>query len=202
MSAKWMYAAEMIAACNCDWGCPCNFNAPPTKGYCEGTYGARITTGYCGDTRLDGLKYAWSGKWPRAIHEGGGTARIWIDETASEAQRTALEEVLSGKHGGMPWMILSATVDQWLETARVPFEWHFDGPRSRFKAGNEIQMTLEAMRNPVSGLEAEATILLPNGLVTKELHPTATRLYSVFTKKLKIAASGKYGFYTVTEHRN
>jgi hypothetical protein len=58
------------------------------------------------------------------------------------------------------------------------------------------------MRNPVSGLEAEATIFLPNGLVTKELHPTATRLYSVFTKKLKIAASGKYGFYTVTEHRN
>jgi hypothetical protein len=58
------------------------------------------------------------------------------------------------------------------------------------------------MRNPVSGLEAEATILLPNGLVTKELHPTATRLFSVFAKKMKIAASRKYGFYTVTERRN
>lgn len=27
MAAKWKYQAEMINACNCDWGCPCNFNA-------------------------------------------------------------------------------------------------------------------------------------------------------------------------------
>jgi hypothetical protein len=33
----------------------------------------------------------------------------------------------------------------------------------------------------VTGIEAIATILLPNGLVCKELHPTATRVYSVFT---------------------
>jgi hypothetical protein len=43
---------------------------------------------------------------------------------------------------------------------------------------------------------------LPNGLVTKELHPTATRLFSVFTKRLKIAAPGKYGFYAVADHGN
>src|SRR6476646_4454560 len=26
----------VLIACNCDWGCPCNFNAPPTTGTCAG----------------------------------------------------------------------------------------------------------------------------------------------------------------------
>jgi hypothetical protein len=130
------------------------------------------------------------------------TAKIWIEETATEPQRTALEEILKGKLGGLPWMILAATIDHWLETAYVPFEWRFDGPRSNYKAGTEVQVTLESMRNPVSGLEASARILLPNGLVCKELQPTATRNFSVFTRGLKIAAPGKYGLYTVTEHGN
>jgi Protein of unknown function (DUF1326) len=25
-----------LVACNCDYGCPCNFNALPTQGKCEG----------------------------------------------------------------------------------------------------------------------------------------------------------------------
>jgi hypothetical protein len=58
------------------------------------------------------------------------------------------------------------------------------------------------MRNPVSGLEAGATVLLPNGIVSKELHVTATRIFAVFSRGLKIAAPGKYGFYTMVEHGN
>ena len=45
MATKWTYTAEMINACNCDWGCPCNFNAKPTNGSCEGAYGIHITEG-------------------------------------------------------------------------------------------------------------------------------------------------------------
>ena len=99
-------------------------------------------------------------------------------------------------------MILGSTIDTWLDTAYVPFEWHFDGSRSRFKAGTEVQAALESMRNAVSGADASATILLPNGMVCKELHTTATRTFSVFTRGLKVAAPGKYGFYAMTEHGN
>ncbi|MDQ3970872.1 MAG: DUF1326 domain-containing protein, partial [Thermoproteota archaeon] len=27
--------AYFLDACNCDWGCPCQFNANPTHGNCE-----------------------------------------------------------------------------------------------------------------------------------------------------------------------
>lgn len=202
MAIKWTYRAEMINACNCDWGCPCNFNAKPTNGYCEGVYGAHITAGLCGETKLDGVKYAVGAKWPGAVHEGSGTGKIWIGETASEPQRRAVEDILRGKFDGMPWMILAATIDQWLETAYVPFEWTYDGPRSSYKAGTEVQAVLDSMRNPVSGNEARATIMLPDGILTKELHATATKVFSVFSRGLKIAAPGKYGFYCTVEHGN
>ena len=202
MATRWTYRAEMITACNCDWGCPCNFNAKPTNGYCQGVYAAHITTGRCGETPLDGLKWAFGGKFPGAIHEGSGTGKIWIEDSASESQRRALEEILTGKHGGMPWTIFAATIDHWLETAYVPFEWMYDGPRSRYKAGTEVQVTLEAMRNPVSGNEAQASIVLPDGLVTKQLEATATKTFAVFSSGLKFAAPGKYGFYCPVEHGN
>ncbi len=202
MAIRWNYQAEMINACNCDWGCPCNFNARPTTGSCAGVYAAHITNGFCGDTRLDGVKYAWAVSFPGAVHEGGGTARIWMDETASAPQRSGVEDILRGTHGGMPWTILAATIDTWLETTPVPFEWKFDGARSSYKAGSAVHATLEPMRNPVTGLDTSATILLPNGLVCKKLDVTATRAFAVFSPGLKFAAPGKYGFYTTTEHGN
>jgi hypothetical protein len=165
-------------------------------------YGVHITAGLCGETKLDGIKFAFGGKFPGAIHEGGGTAKIWIEERASEGQRSALADILTGKLGGLPWIIFSATIDHWLDIAYVPFDWKYDGPHSYYKAGTEIQTALDSMRNPVSGAEARATILLPDGLVTKELHATATRVFSVFTKGLKIAAPGRYGFYSAVEHGN
>ena len=199
---RWKYRAELIAACNCDWGCPCNFNAKPTNGFCEGAYAGNITTGICGDIKLDGIKHAWAGKWPGAIHEGGGNARVWIDEKASKEQRNAIEGILKGKLGGTPWSIFAPTVDEWLETSFVPFEWKFDGPRSSYKGGAEIQATLDPMRNPVTGQETSAKIVLPAGLVCKELEATSTKSFAVFSKGLKFAAPGKYGFYTMVEHGN
>lgn len=32
----WNLRGTVLIACNCDYGCPCNFNALPTKGHCEG----------------------------------------------------------------------------------------------------------------------------------------------------------------------
>ncbi|MDA4128193.1 MAG: DUF1326 domain-containing protein [Thaumarchaeota archaeon] len=199
---KWRYDIEMITACNCDWGCPCNFNAMPTRGFCTGAYAANIRSGHSDEVKLDGLKFVWAAHWPGAIHEGRGTGKIMIDEKASSDQRKALQGILTGSFGGLPWAIFKNTIDEWLEVSFVPFEWNFDGARSWYKAGAEAQASLDPMRNPVTGAETSAQILLPNGLVAKELNTTATKTFSVFADGLKFAAPGRYGFYTVTEHKN
>jgi hypothetical protein len=33
---KWQTEVYYLDSCNCDWGCPCQFNAKPTHGNCEG----------------------------------------------------------------------------------------------------------------------------------------------------------------------
>jgi hypothetical protein len=199
---KWKYTADWVASCNCDWGCPCNFNQRPTQGFCTGVYAGRIKSGKCGETELDGVSFVWATKWPGAIHEGGGTTKIWIDEKASKDQRKALDQILRGKFEGRPWGIFSHTVDQWLETAFVPVEVTMDGSKSSYKAGMEAHAILTPMINPITGDEAKAKIVLPNGLVCEELNATATRSFAVFAKGLKFAAPGKYGFYTKVSHGN
>ena len=56
MATKWNFETEYIQSCNCDYGCPCNFNGYPDKGHCEAFVGYKIRTGKFGDTKLDGVK--------------------------------------------------------------------------------------------------------------------------------------------------
>ena len=49
----WRLSGEWIKNCNCAFGCPCDFNAPPTKGYCKGFSACTSSTdisGMCGST--------------------------------------------------------------------------------------------------------------------------------------------------------
>ena len=64
----WRISGDEVGSCNCAWGCPCQFNALPTHGRCEGLAGIHIREGYFGSTRLDGVRFAQPLWWPGAIH--------------------------------------------------------------------------------------------------------------------------------------
>jgi hypothetical protein len=55
MATKWRMEGTLLGARSCDWGCPCSFDAPPTRGFCEGTYAWHIERGRFGEVSLDGL---------------------------------------------------------------------------------------------------------------------------------------------------
>ena len=42
---KWSVAGDYYQACSCDYGCPCEFEAPPTQGFCEDVSVWRIDQG-------------------------------------------------------------------------------------------------------------------------------------------------------------
>ena len=98
---NWYMTGEELVNCNCAWGCPCQFNALPTRGHCDGLLTCRIEQGQYGDVKLAGVKFAGWVSFPGAIHEGNGTLQIVIDEAASAQQRQALDAITSGREGGL-----------------------------------------------------------------------------------------------------
>lgn len=154
MSAEpvsWAWEADYLQACNCDYGCPCEFSAPPTLGYCEGTGAWKINKGHFGDLSLDGLAVGFAAHWPKAIHEGNGTLALFIDENASEAQREALVTICSGQAGGLPFEILATTFTKVLGPFFAPFDFKFNGNENSVHVGEHLDIATEDIKNPVTG---------------------------------------------------
>lgn len=96
MTDQWLFKSETYDNCNCAVNCGCQFNLPSTHGYCESAFVGSIVDGRFNDTSLAGLNWAALYQWPGEIADGRGKRQIVIDETADDAQRAALETIISG----------------------------------------------------------------------------------------------------------
>jgi len=97
MPDQWLFKSETYDNCNCAVNCGCQFNLPSTYGYCQSAFVGNIVEGHFKDTPLAGLNWAGLYKWPGEIADGNGQRQIVIDERADDAQRVALETVISGE---------------------------------------------------------------------------------------------------------
>jgi hypothetical protein len=97
--AEWYIEGLWMKNCNCDPGCPCDFNQRPTQDFCEGMVAMHITKGHFDDVDLSGVTWAGTVHWPGAMHEGNGEMQPIIDSSATEEQINALAGALSGEHG-------------------------------------------------------------------------------------------------------
>ena len=191
--ADWEISGTVLVGCNCDYGCPCNFNAPPTRGDCEGGWVWKIDKGHYGDVELDGLTLAVFADWPKAIHEGGGKAVALYDERADERQREALVALLRGGEGG-PWGIFINTYEL-LDVISAPVEFEVNGERSRYKIGDYAELQVEPIENPVTGAAVRAAVVLPTGLVFNEGWCAASGVFKVEADGVKYDHSGKQAEY-------
>lgn len=165
---EWEVKAREFANCNCNYGCPCQFNALPTHGHCRAVVGYAIDAGHFGTTQLDGLRAVYVAKWPGAVHQGNGELQIIIDERANATQREALGKILYGEEtdpGTTVWnvfMSMITTVHDPLY-ADIQFDVDIEARQAALKVPNVVEMTGEPIRNPVTGAEHRARIELPNG---------------------------------------
>ena len=175
--AAWGLSGNVLIACNCDYGCPCNFNARPTHGHCEGGWIWVIGQGQVEGVRLDGLGLALFADWPAAIHEGGGRAACYVDERADAPQRAALTRVLNGEFGG-PWSLFIKTYEL---AAPKParFDVNLAGHSSRATIDKIAELELRTIRNPVTQAEVHPEMVLPEGLVVKRGSLAATKVFRV-----------------------
>ena len=154
--------------CNCAYGCPCQFNALPTHGDCRYLLFARIDEGSYGDTSLDGLIFAMFGKFPGAVHEGNGTQQLVIDEAANEAQRAAIRTIVYNEEPyemTFHWAVYNAMSTSSLEPiiTKISLEVDYEGRTATGSAPGLFESKAEPIKNPVTGAEHRAQIVLPHG---------------------------------------
>jgi hypothetical protein len=168
----WSIEGPHFVNCNCDYGCPCQFNALPKDGHCEAAVAWQIEEGHFGEVGLNGLSVVNLYSWPGPIHKGGGQMQSIIDERANDAQRRALASVLQGE-GAQPGTVMLAIYRAMCSTVHAPIfkpigiEFDLDGRRATLTVPGVLDMQIEPIKNPVTGAEHRARIDLPMG---KEFH--------------------------------
>jgi hypothetical protein len=187
----WRMKGQILIACNCDYGCPCNVNAPPTRGDCEGGWTWQIEQGIYGDVNLDGLWTSLYCDWPKAIHEGNGVGLCLIDERADEGQRSALQTLLEGQAGG-PWAIFRKTLRELHGPRYARFSSGGSGALPGVRAEGVLEVATEFIRNPVTKETVHPRLAMPEGLVVKEAALLGSSKFVLSDDHVRYDHSGKY----------
>ena len=212
----WKVHAYFLDACNCDWGCPCQFNAKPTHGNCEGVAGYHIVTGIYGtNIKLDGLNMALIASWPGQLHEGHGKASYYIDNRANERQFEALSNIITGRAGGGPFAVYASIIEEIQEPKRAYVRFQTKDIRSRvsvfdiredkklrIRGGRRqpqdiiAEAWLEPIRNPVTGKVHRAIIEIPEGFESSRMDQASMKTLVANDGYLNFRYEGTYGSFS------
>jgi hypothetical protein len=165
---EWHMQGEEVTHSNCAWGCPCLFNALPTRGHYSAITFLRINRGRYADIPLDGLRWGVLATWPGAPHQGGGTLQLVVDAQADAPQRGALEAIAHGRDtepGTLIWQIYSACVASILPTLARAIELDIDLPSrtARLFVPGVAEFRAMPIRNPRTGDPHHVRVALSHG---------------------------------------
>jgi hypothetical protein len=199
---KWHLKIDYVETCNCDYGCPCNFNGFPTYGFCRALVLYHIKSGSYGSTKLDGIDVVYAGSWPKAIHEGNGTMQLFVSRKANEDQRKAIVSIFTGKAKGEgPFAVFANTIKYELDPQFVDISIKIDGKKSSFSVPGVIDVQIESFKNPVTGEEQDTKIQLPDGFIWKVADAAKSKIMRILTPNLNFDDSGKNAFFSVVEYK-
>ena len=154
--------------CNCNYGCPCQFNAPPTNDDCKAIASFLVEEGHFGDVDMAGVKAVAILQWPGAIHEGNGSVEAIVDESASDEQRDAMLKIMTGQET-TPMATMFSVFISTMTTIHEPrfapisFEVDVENRIAKVNIPGLINVSGEPIRNPITNEIHQARIDLPNG---------------------------------------
>ena len=192
-----------FGSCNCNFGCPCQFEALPTHGHCRGFEVVRIDCGHFGDLQLAGLRAALLYAWPGPIFEGKGAMQAIIDERADERQRKALTTILHGgetQEAATHWWVfhaMSSTVHEPLFRP-IAVEVDIEARRATVTIPGVLEATGSPIKSPATGAEHRVRIDIPNGIEFElaEMGSASTKASGTIPLELE----DSYGQFNVLRH--
>ena len=103
----WSLSGTYLEACNCEAICPCRRiggrqGGRSTYGICVGALSWAITDGGAGDTDLSGTRVVIVSRYSDDEPGSPWDFVLYLDDSADDSQRAALEAIYTGKAGGTP----------------------------------------------------------------------------------------------------
>ncbi len=138
MTDNWEFKSHTYDNCNCSVSCGCQFNEPTTHGNCQFAYVGTVVEGHFNGTPLAGLNWSLMCKFPGEIEVGTGKRQIIIDERANEAQRAALETIISGEacvELSNHFSVFGSLCTEFFETLFLPIHLDLDLGQRTAKVG-------------------------------------------------------------------
>lgn len=163
---KWHVVGDWFDTCKCNVPCPCSFAQPPTFGDCDGVLVWHIREGRYGDVTLDGLNVlmlaSFVGNLWTAEHSDAYAA-VFLDESADDAQREALQMIFGGQAGNWPVEMMTALGAEMRGMDFAPVEVEVADDLSSWRASipGRVEASAEALTGPTTpeGARVQSTNL-------------------------------------------
>jgi len=192
----------LLGACNCDWGCPCNFEVAPSYGFCEGVYVWHTHEGENDGVSLGGLTFGWFARAPGPLHQGNLTSFYCVDERANDRERQVIEKLVVKTPDAVPFGIFMSLTSDFLGVRYTKVETKFDGVRSRASFHGVYELELTPMKNPVTNEDEPATLIKPKGFTSKHQELCTTSTMRLTAPGLAYEHPNKYGEYSLFEYKS
>jgi hypothetical protein len=182
---KWSMCGEYMESCNCDYLCPCiytNPQGPVTYDHCIAALVFRIDRGSCGDTKLDGLKFALVIRSGKVMADGNWIFAGVVDETADDAQRQALAAIVGGEAGGPPGVIRENLVGDFRGVEFKPIEFSLNGLERAASIPGALSFEIEGVASRNRSGEPF--------FIDNTAHPAGRRLALARSKQLHVHGFG------------
>ncbi len=148
INEKWRIEGEYFESCNCEVLCPCllsSAQARPTEGHCDVVLAFHIKQGNYGRVDISGLNAVHAMTTPGPMAKGGGTLAVYVDSSASDERRAALEAIFTGSAGGPP-SLFNPMIATRLPTRSVPIAFSNDGKQFHLTIPGVAEVTVEGIQ--------------------------------------------------------
>ncbi|MGR3760612.1 DUF1326 domain-containing protein [Roseobacteraceae bacterium NS-SX3] len=201
--ADWYIEGRSFGNCNCNYGCPCQFEDLPTHGNCTGFEVIHIDEGHFEETDLAGTRAALLYAWPGPIFEGKGALQALIDDRASEAQRAALATVLLGgetDEEATHWWVFHAMCETVHDTLvkRIDYEVDIENRTAKVEIDGLLTASGRPIQAPHGGGAHRVRIDIPGGIefTLAEIGSGSSKS----TAAIKLDLDDTYGQWAVIRH--
>jgi hypothetical protein len=197
----WHIRGSYFESCNCDAICPCRrIDGRPggrsTHGVCMGLLSWVVEEGAVDGVELDGLPVALAVRYSDDEEGSPWTWILYVPETASAAQRTALEGIFTGRLGGdalahFPW---AWKPSDFVGVRPVEIEVDHTRRRQRLRVRDHVEVRI---RDRYAGPETVSCVIPGHEVAGEEL---VADVLEVDDGPLSFSYSGVCGYSATFEY--